>query len=362
MRQFLRFQPLAILILSISTINAQKFVNEFLNIGVGARNQGMFGSVVANVGDATAAYWNVAGLTDIESNLQLNAMHSRWFGGIANYDYFSIAKKLNSSTKSVAALSIIRLGVDNIPNTLNLIGPDGSLDFSRVSSFSTSDLAALLSYARVMKNENLSVGGNIKIIRRTIGRFGGAWGVGADLGARYKTGNFLFGVSARDITTTVNAWTFNLMDDEKESFIRTNNEIPVNSTEVTLPRLIIGSAYKLTKGNFSYLGELDLNFSTDGTKASIVSGDKFNIDPSLGVEVGYASKVFVRAGVGNFQSVTNPTNTTQRSLEIQPNIGLGLKLGRLKIDYALANQGSVSGSLISHIFSLGLDFVPRKTE
>jgi hypothetical protein len=60
------------------------------------------------------------------------------------------------------------------------------------------------------------------------------------------------------------------------------------------------------------------------------------------------------------QSVINPSNTSLRTLEIQPNVGLGLRLGRLKVDYALANIGSVSGVLVSHIFSLGLDFIPRE--
>ena len=35
-------------------------VNEFLNIGVGARSHGMFGSVVASTNDASAAFWNTA--------------------------------------------------------------------------------------------------------------------------------------------------------------------------------------------------------------------------------------------------------------------------------------------------------------
>ncbi len=339
--------------------HGQKFVNEFLNIGVGARNQALFGSVVANVKDGTAAYWNVAGLTGIESNLQLNAMHSRWFGGVANYDYFSIAKKLNASNNSVAALSVIRLGVDNIPNTLNLIGPDGSIDFSRVTSFSTSDLAGVASYAQKI-GDDLSVGGSIKVIRRKIGDFGGAWGVGADLGLRYEmSDNLNFGVSARDITTTVNSWTFNLSDDVKQVFTATGNDIPVSSTEIALPRIVVGGAYKIESGDFKILSELDLNISTDGTEAALLSSNRFNVDPSFGAEVGYSDRVFVRIGLGNIQSVINPANTAANKFEIQPNIGLGLNLGRIKIDYALANVGSVSGVQLSHIFSASLDFVPR---
>ncbi|MBK8671065.1 MAG: PorV/PorQ family protein [Saprospiraceae bacterium] len=347
-------------VFSFST-QAQKFVNEFLNIGVGARAHGMFGSVVASANDGTAAYWNTAGLTDITSPLQINAMHAKWFGGIANYDYVSIAKKLNSDYKSVASFSFIRLGVDNIPNTLNLIGPDGTVDINKVTNFSASDYAGLFSYARTIGNdERLSVGGNIKVIHRSIGSFGKAWGFGADLGVKYKGDNFSLGATARDITTTFNAWSFNLTDEEKRVFQSTGNDIPVSSSEITLPRLILGGAYFGNRGNFSYLAEVDFNLSTNGTQSGILSGNNLNLDPSLGVELGYMQKVYLRMGLGNMQTVINQTNTSQRDFEIQPNVGLGLKLGRLKVDYALANIGSVSGVLVSHIFSLGLDFVPRK--
>ncbi|MBT8232993.1 MAG: hypothetical protein KJN84_10210, partial [Bacteroidia bacterium] len=64
-----------------------KFVNEFLNIGVGARAHGMFGSVTATTNDITSAYWNPAGLSQVNEEAQFSAMHASWFGGIANYDY-----------------------------------------------------------------------------------------------------------------------------------------------------------------------------------------------------------------------------------------------------------------------------------
>jgi hypothetical protein len=245
---------------------------------------------------------------------------------------------------------------------LNLIGPDGTVDYNRVSNFSASDYAGIFSYARTVgRNEDLSIGANVKIIHRSIGSFGKAWGFGADVSAMYRISDqFTIGASARDITTTFNAWSFNLTEDEKRVFASTDNDIPVSTTELTLPRIVLGGAYSGTKGDFSYLGEVNLIMSTYGTQAGIISSDNFSIDPSLGMELGYAQKVYLRAGVGNIQSVVNPINTSERQLELQPNVGLGLKLGRLKVDYALANIGSVSGVLVSHIFSLGLEFAPRE--
>lgn len=360
--KFINYFTCFTLLMAVSHhLSGQKFVNEFLNIGVSARAHGMSGAVISSTKDGTAGYWNPAGLTGQQNPLELNAMHAKWFGGIANYDYFAITKKLGTREPSVAGFSLIRMGIDNIPNTLNLIGPDGTVDYDRVTEFSASDFAGIFSYARVIgRDEKLSIGGNIKIIHRSIGSFGKAWGFGADIGAVYRGEKLSYGIMARDITTTFNAWSFNLKDEEKRVFQATQNEIPVSSTEITIPRLIPGISYQNKAGNISYLAEANLTISTDGTKSGLFSGKNLNFDPSIGFEGGYNDKVFLRAGIGNIQRVINPINTTDRNLEFQPNVGLGLKLGRLKVDYALANIGNVSGILASHIFSLGLEFSPRR--
>ncbi|HMP30162.1 MAG TPA: hypothetical protein PKD85_11205, partial [Saprospiraceae bacterium] len=64
---------------------------------------------------------------------------------------------------------------------------------------------------------------------------------------------------------------------------------------------------------------------------------------------------YLRGGLGNIQRIIS-LSSNNRVIDFQPNVGLGLVLGRLKIDYALANVGNVSGVLASHIFSLALDF------
>ena len=46
-------------------LTAQKYSNEFLSIGVGAKNFSMGNAVVASVNDVTAGYWNPAGLNKI---------------------------------------------------------------------------------------------------------------------------------------------------------------------------------------------------------------------------------------------------------------------------------------------------------
>jgi len=355
----LLYQFLVILIpIQVTAQTDVKFVNEFLNIGVGARAHGMSGSVVATVDDITASYWNPAGLSGLESESQLSAMHASWFGGIANYDYLGYGKLFTEHNKGVGSISLIRMGVDNIPNTLNLIGPDGTVNYENVLEFSAADYALFLSYGQKIRGTDLSFGVSSKIIFRTIGSFGSAKGFGFDFGLMYNKGIFRFGLMGRDITTTLNNWTFSLTREEQLVFEKTGNTIPVSSTELALPKLILATAISLGQSEkMSYLLEANLRFSSDGTQAGIFSGDRIAVDPSFGLEISYLEQVQFRVGVGNIQRTLNENSSFDRSIEFQPNIGVGISLGRARIDYALTNIGSVSGVLVSHIFSVNVDLV-----
>ncbi len=347
-----------------STVFAQvKYSNEFLTIGAGARAHGLSNSMVAHVSDVSAGFWNPAGLTQIEVPFQISAMHAEWFAGIAKYDYLSFAKPLKGENNSAIGVSVIRLGIDNIPNTLNLVEPDGTINYDNISTFSAADYAVLFSYARdiKIKNKTLSLGGNAKVIRRVIGSFGNAWGFGIDLGVQYRTGNWLFGIMGRDITSTFNAWSFSLKDSEKAVFAATNNEIPKSSVEITLPRFIFGAAHKFNiKKNYSLLATLDFDLTTDGQRNVLISSKAFNIDPHLGIEAAYRDFILLRVGIGNFQRALDDINGEKKILTVQPNFGIGLKFGSLHVDYALTNIGNVSQVLYSHIFSLTLDLKNKK--
>src|SRR5215210_5106334 len=129
----------------------RKYSNEFLNIGAGARGLGMGGAQVASVEDGTAGYWNPAGLVGVKDFPSVNLMHAEYFAGIGKYDFGSIAIPLHDE-KRVVALSVLRFAVDDIPNTLFLVEPDGSINYNIISSFSSADYAFLLSYAQNLKD------------------------------------------------------------------------------------------------------------------------------------------------------------------------------------------------------------------
>ncbi|MCH2198209.1 MAG: PorV/PorQ family protein [Flavobacteriales bacterium] len=336
---------------------APKYSNEFLSIGVGARALGMSNAQVAVVNDVTAGYWNPTGLMGIESDLQISAMHANYFANIAQYDYAGVGKRLDSL--SAVGFSVIRFGVDNIPNTTELIDAGGNINYDRITSFSVADYAFIFSYARKMKTPGLIIGGNAKIIYRKVGDFASSWGFGLDASVSYRTGKWRFAAVGRDITSTFNAWNFTLDESTIETFTLTGNEIPENSLELTLPRVILGAArdFRFSQ-KFGMLAALDLTVTTDGKRNTIISSNPISVDPAVGLEFDYEQTLFFRAGLGSLQYITDITD--ERLLTFQPNIGIGLRIKRVYIDYALTDIGDQSTNLYSNIFSLRLDLVKQK--
>ena len=336
--------------------DAPKYSNEFLAVGVGARALGMGSAYTAVVNDVTSGYWNPAGLLGVRGDLQIGAMHSEYFAGIAKYDYIGLAKPIDSA--STIGFTFIRFGIDNIPNTIDLIDPSGNIDYDRITSFSSADHAFLISYARKLKVPGLQIGGNVKVIYRRVGSFGKAWGFGLDAGAQYQKDRWRFSAVARDVTSTFNAWSYSLDQRTIDVFAQTGNEIPANSIEVTLPRLHLGVAREFKFGSkFDLLAAVDLENTFDGKRNTLIKSDAFSTDPRVGIELGYAGVVYVRAGISNIQYVTDISDKEQ--LSMQPNIGLGLKIKSVSLDYALTDVGDNSVALYSNIFSLKFDLFKK---
>ncbi len=120
-----------------------------------------------------------------------------------------------------------------------------------------------------------------------------------------------------------------------------------------MPKLQLGVSKRHEFHNeVSLTGALNLNMRFEQTN-DIISTDFASIDPALGFEVGYLDIVFVRAGVGNFQNLTE-IDGSQR-VGFQPNIGLGFQYKGIAVDYALTDLGDQSAALYSNVFSLRVD-------
>ena len=336
---------------SISAQTVRKYSNEFLNIGVDAAALGMSNTAVSFTADVNAGYWNPAGLTHLKDH-QVAAMHANYFANIAQYDYLAYASPIDD--RSSWGISMIRFGVDDILNTTELIDNQGNIDYNRIELFSTADYGFTFSYARKLPVPGFQYGVNAKVVRRIIGDFANSWGFGFDVGLQFERSNWQFGLLVRDLTTTYNIWN---IDEEKYQAIADaipgqNQELP-ESTEITAPKAQLGISKKFVfHYDYSLLAAANLNMRFTKTN-DIITSDFVSIDPALGFELGYTDLVFLRAGVGNFQKVTQLDASEKTNF--QPNIGLGFQYKGIQIDYALTNLGNQGVALYSNIFSVKVD-------
>jgi hypothetical protein len=371
-------------------VYTSKYSNDFLNIGVSAKNVALGNTAVATVNDVTSGYWNPAGLTKIAHKNEISLMHNEYFGGVGQYNYVAGSLPIDSSSR--LSISYIRLSIDNIPDTrylfdnsgnsnTNLYGP---VDYSRIKYFSASDNAFIISYGKQNKKfggakymgmyrygvktytidssgNNLSYGASFKIINRKVGDFATAWGFGADIGLQLKYQKWFLGAAIRDVTSTFNFWDINAgmlrsAYDKSNTFDSTKqNTISENTLEITLPRAVIGAAWYFNLNKSKTIGlmpSFDIDVTFDGKRNVLISTRPVSIDPKLGLEFNYKKKLFVRTGLNNFQKLKDFDGSHYYT--IQPCIGVGVLFTRFAFDYALVNPASTSVGLYSHVFSIKL--------
>ncbi|HEY4065233.1 MAG TPA: PorV/PorQ family protein [Puia sp.] len=344
------------------SVSAQftKYSNEFLNIGAGARGMAMANAQVASVSDGTAGYWNPAALANIREMPQLSLMHAEYYAGIGKYDFANLVLPLKDNKRTIG-LTFLRFAVDDIPNTIFLVQPDGTVNFDNITTFSSADYAFIFSMAQkadLGKDKHINFGINAKVIHRTAGDFATAWGFGFDAATQIYGNRWKVGIVAKDVTTTFNAWSYSFDEQMREVFYETENETPGKSTELTAPQLILGGSYNFRLNRkVSLLVEADLDVTFDGRRNTVISTNPVSIDPKMGLELSFKDVFFVRAGINNFQQALDDRDTTnQRKIWIyQPSVGAGFKVGDVQIDYAFTNLANQSYPLYTNVFSMRID-------
>ena len=128
---------LSLIVLVPSSALATKYAGAFMVDGGGARPLGMGSAFVAVADDASATFWNPAGLADQEKR-QIMLMHSERFGDLVDRDYLGFVLPIKGNSKQALGLSLIRLGVDDIPFTAHLkeqldLNGDGEVDRDELS-------------------------------------------------------------------------------------------------------------------------------------------------------------------------------------------------------------------------------------
>ena len=326
---------------------APKYSNEFLHNGLDARGLSLGGAHVSLTGDVNSFYWNPSGVLNIQEDLQATITHSEQLASLSRYTHIGFAKKIDSI--SVFGISAIRFCTDNLPDTRGFITSNGTTQSGPSATFATKNYGVFLTYGRQIKN--FQTGANLKIVYRKIGDFANAWGIGFDVGMQKVIKNWKLGFVLKDGTGTYNTWFIN-SDALDEVFAQTDNQVPSNSLEISLPRLVSGvhRTFKLNDSTLYCTGALDFETTFDGKRNTLLGTSLFSINPHAGIELNYENKYYLRYGVTNFRKET--INADEQKLRLQNNIGIGLKKGRFAIDYAFLNFNRLAEELYSHVFSL----------
>jgi hypothetical protein len=149
---------------------------EFLKIAVGGRAAALGDAFVAVANDASALYWNPAGLVQFKDD-QVLFSHNVWVVDI-NHDFFGAVYHLDES--NAFGVSFTSLSMQDMPVTTEF-QPFGTGEY-----FGYSDIAVALSYSRKMTDQ-FSFGGTVRYIEETLDKLK-MRGVMIDLGTYYWTG------------------------------------------------------------------------------------------------------------------------------------------------------------------------------
>ena len=321
--------------------------NDFLEIGGFAASQSFGNADGAHISGAEAGFCNPAGLSLDGGKLDFALMHNRYMGGMATQNMVAAVCQTDSMT--IFGATLVRVGVDDIQNTLHLFDADGSINYDNITYFSVADYALFFSFGRQLKRiPALTVGGNVKLIYRHEGEFANAYGFGIDLAARYNWRRLSCAAVLRDATTTFDFWSVNESKFDS-AYLATGNTVPESRLEQRSPSLLLSAAYKMQRGDFGAVAMAALRTYFGYNTQYIIHSDFASIDPSIGVELSYKGIVQVRGGISDFQHDRHLIISHKTSA--RPSIGAGLRLYGFRIDYAFFFSGAMGEG--SNVFTLG---------
>ncbi len=290
---------------------SSKYAGEFMALGVGSRAMALAGAATALSGDATATYWNPAGLTDSDG-WQAHFMNSKQFISSVQNNFLALSYRIDQ--KQAAGISLLYLTVNGIKDSRDAYNSvENKVDYSKIKYFNTGDYAVFFSYSRVV-NDRLQAGASLKTIIRNF-YAASAFGVGFDLALKYHLAeNLRLGAVLRDALSTPIIWN-------------------TKTREYIYPSLRLGLAYthRLQRWPMEFTPVFDLEILGEGREyTAAAEAGPLSFGLSGGLETVYAGRFAIRAGLDQ-----------QNRL----NAGAGISIPRLKIDYSFTGYSAELGDI-----------------
>lgn len=297
----------------------------FLSIAQGARALALGGAFVAIANDASAMYWNPAGIADLYGfNFMVD--HTYWIADIG-YDYVGATMDIGSF--GALGLNITASNIDDMKVT-TVDQQDGTGEI-----FGVTDVAFGLTYALKL-TDDFAIGFNPKFVYQKIWKMS-ANAFAIDMGVKYKTPfeGITLGMSISNFGTKMQMSGNNaliLYDPDPEGS-GNNGQIPANlaTDQWELPlNFRVGIAYNVGFGDFG-----------NGTLAVDASHPSDNYESvNIGGEYVYDDFLFVRGGMKSI---------FQKDSEEGFTVGVGIKqalLGNVRffVDYAFQNMSRLKNA------------------
>ncbi len=331
-----------LLFISVAILSAQAVSKvgmtaaQFLKIGVGARATGMGEAFVAVANDASALYWNPAGIAEVKSP-EFIFVKTNWIADIY-HAYFGFAMPIG--IMGTIGGSVTYLGMPDM-EVRTVYEPNGTGE-----RFSASDVAVTFSYGKFF-TDKFSFGVNTKLVSETIYRMN-ATGVAVDIGLLYRIDfhNIRLGMNFSNFGTKMQ------LTGENTGFVyhpdpsrgpSTQPHVPaeLKTGKYELPmRFQVGLAgYLVEKPNFKVLLAVDAVHPNDNT-------EYFNV----GTEISLLNMLYVRGG---YRTIG------MRDAEGGLSFGMGVNwripgsVMNLKVDYSYTDFGRLKNT---HRVTLGTSF------
>ena len=147
---------------------------QFLQLPVGARSEAMGGAIVGLADDASAIFWNPAGIVKV-NNVEAHFSYMNWFD---LFDFNAASLVYNAGDVGVFGVSMVLFTTEDMEITTEE-KPNGTGQY-----FGAGDIALGISYAKYL-TDRFSVGLTVKYINQTIWNET-ASGVAFDIGTQYR--------------------------------------------------------------------------------------------------------------------------------------------------------------------------------
>ncbi|MBU1098400.1 MAG: PorV/PorQ family protein [Bacteroidetes bacterium] len=326
----------------LSNVHAQKVSKtgttaaNFLQIPVGAAATGLGGAFVSLANDASALYWNVSGIANMEK-FEAQLVHTEWIAE-TSFDYAGAILPLGEF--GTLGLSFTSLKMDDMKvTTIEL--PDGTGEY-----FSASDIAFGVSYARML-TDRFSIGFTVKYIQQSIWHMN-ASAFAVDAGTKFRTdllGGMTIGATITNFGTSLklsgrDTRYFIRVDDTKQgSNDRIPTEIEMDEWDLPLVFQIGVSTDVLQLENYKLVLAVDAIHPNNDYQSM-----------NAGAEFAFNDYLFIRGG---YQSLLLADSEGGLSFGMGVNSKMLFSDTIVKFDYAYRDFGRLENT---HTFSLSIKY------